>query len=152
MTEGRQHDAAGQYTESLDAVLKHDSRRISKLISCVGYTSNSAVQLEAIRLTRVLAARQPHLVDMLVQQRPKITPDGKHGEHCICLSLSVHIVCSAIRCLASYLAVVSAQQWPKTMPQVKHSQHFTIVHMNNRITFCDRVAYEVQLAVLQHCP
>lgn len=71
---------AGQYTESLDAVLKHDSRRIAKLISCVGYTSNSFVQLEAIKLTRVFAARQPHLVEMLVQQRVKVTPDGKHGE------------------------------------------------------------------------
>ena len=71
--------AVGQYTESLDAVLKHDSRRISKIISCVGYTSSSAVQLEAIKLTRVFAARQPHLVDMLVQQRVKVTPDGTHG-------------------------------------------------------------------------
>lgn len=71
--------AAGQYIESLDAVLKHDSRRISKLISCIGYTSNSSVQLEAIKLTQVFAARQPHLVEMLVQQRVKVTADGKHG-------------------------------------------------------------------------
>ena len=63
-------DAAGHYTETLDAVLKHDSRRISKLISCVGYTSNAAVQVEAIRITQFFAARQPTLADMLAQQRP----------------------------------------------------------------------------------
>lgn len=61
----------GQYTETLDAVLKHDSRRISKLISCVAYTSSSAVQVEAIRLSHLLAARQPTLADMLVQQRAR---------------------------------------------------------------------------------
>lgn len=70
---------AGQYTGGLDSVLKHDSRCISKLISCVGYPSNSSVQLEAIKLTQLLAARQPHLVDLLVQQKIRITPDGKHG-------------------------------------------------------------------------
>ena len=62
--------AAGHYTEMLDAVLKHDSRRISKLISCVGYTNNAAVQVEAIRITQFFAARQPTLADMLVQQQP----------------------------------------------------------------------------------
>ena len=66
---------AGQYTETLDAVLKHDSRRISKLVSCTGYIENSAVQVEAIRITQFLAARQPTLADMLVQQRPNT------GEH-----------------------------------------------------------------------
>lgn len=72
---------AGQYTETLDAVLKHDSRRISKLISCVAYTISSAVQVEAIRLTQFLAARQPALADMLVQQRASI---GKAYGACFC--------------------------------------------------------------------
>ncbi len=60
----------GHWTETLDAVMKRDSRRISKLISCVGYTSNSAVQVEAIRLTHFFAARQATLADTLVQQKP----------------------------------------------------------------------------------
>jgi len=60
----------GHWTETLDAVLKRDSRRISKLISCVGYTPSSAVQVEAIRLTHFFAARQPTLADTLVQQKP----------------------------------------------------------------------------------
>jgi len=60
----------GHWTETLDAVLKRDSRRISKLISCVGYTPNSQVQVEAIRLTHFFAARQPTLADTLVQQKP----------------------------------------------------------------------------------
>ena len=60
---------AGNYTQTLDAVLKHDTKRIAKLISCVGYTASSAVQLEAIRLTQFLAARQPALADILVHQR-----------------------------------------------------------------------------------
>jgi len=51
-------------------VMKRNSRRISKLISCVGYTSNSAVQVEAIRLTHFFAARQATLADTLVQQKP----------------------------------------------------------------------------------
>ena len=60
----------GHWTETLDAVMKRDSRRISKLISCMGYTSSSAVQVEAIRLTHFFAARQPTLADTLVQQKP----------------------------------------------------------------------------------
>lgn len=59
----------GHWTETLDAVLKRDTRRVSKLISCVGYTNSSAVQLEAIHLTQFFAARQPNLVDTLVQQK-----------------------------------------------------------------------------------
>ena len=38
-------------------------------MSCVAYTSSSAVQVEAIRVTQFLAARQPSLADLLVQQR-----------------------------------------------------------------------------------
>ena len=60
---------AGHYTQTLDAIIKNDSRRISKLISCVSYTCSSAVQLEAIRLTQSIAARQPTLADTLVQER-----------------------------------------------------------------------------------
>ncbi|KAL0044481.1 hypothetical protein WJX82_009054 [Trebouxia sp. C0006] len=70
LQELRQVPSTGHWTETLDAVLKRDSRRISKLISCVGYTPNSQVQLEAIRLTHFFAARQPTLADTLVQQKP----------------------------------------------------------------------------------
>ncbi|DBA92469.1 TPA: hypothetical protein ACH3X1_002702 [Trebouxia sp. C0004] len=70
LQELRQVPSTGHWTETLDAVLKHDSRRISKLISCVGYNSSSAVQVEAIRLAHFFAARQPTLADTLVQQKP----------------------------------------------------------------------------------
>ena len=71
----------GHWTDTLDAVLKRDSRSISKLISCVGYTASSAVQVEAIRLTHFLAARQPTLADTLVRQ--KLTAGEKqYLPHC----------------------------------------------------------------------
>ncbi|KAL3148728.1 hypothetical protein ABBQ38_014140 [Trebouxia sp. C0009 RCD-2024] len=79
LQELRQYPKSGQYTETLDAVLKHDSRRISKLVSCLGYTHSSAVQVEAIRLTHLLAARQPTLADMLVQQRPNTGTHDRTG-------------------------------------------------------------------------
>ena len=90
----------GHWTETLDAVLKRDTRRVSKLISCVGYTSSSAVQLEAIHLTQFFAARQPNLVDTLVQQKLTAGEDSLGGA-CLCAKASEPIMSASLHTVKS---------------------------------------------------
>lgn len=51
----------------LDAALQKDRRRLPALLQWVRYTGLAAIQLEALQLTHLLAARMPAIVDLLLQ-------------------------------------------------------------------------------------
>jgi hypothetical protein len=50
---------------SLLSVLKADARRLTVLTDYLSYPHSTAIQVEALRLTKLLAERLPNLVDFL---------------------------------------------------------------------------------------
>lgn len=69
VTAMRQASHSAPY-ESLDAVLRHDQRRIPLLLDYVRYPHNPALQAEAVRIATHLAERIPNLVPLLLNSPP----------------------------------------------------------------------------------
>ena len=59
---------------TLETALQRDKRRLPGLLQWVRYSGLAGIQLEAIKLTQLLAARMPSLVDLLLQS----PTDGTH--------------------------------------------------------------------------